>query len=218
MRVEVTIFAARGLPKLDQWKHQTPYCVVQIGGMQEELRTNKVKSSRNPEWNETFSLSGVPSEEMDVTLTVLHKDIAISSVSFNLSGVEAGENIDQWVALQAEDGSENGGEIHVSFAFLNEESESRSNVEEQKEPETAPETPKSKTPGKKEETSEEMERRQQLEEIKQKAAEQAQQKYAAFLRDTTPTLIDNERRMAKYRADMEESESGGVNDSPTRSD
>ena len=218
MRVEVTIFAARDLPKVNPRARQSPYCVLQIGGMEGELRTQAVKSSRDPEWNETFSLSGVSSEEMDVTLTVLHKDIAISSVSFNLSGVEAGENIDQWVALQAEDGSENGGEIHVSFAFLNENSELSRDAEEQKEPESAPATPKSKTPGKKEETSEEMERRKQLEEIKQKAAEQAQQKYAAFLRDTTPTLIDNERRMAKYRADMEDSESGGVNDSPTRSD
>lgn len=218
MKLEVTIFAARDLPRLNTRTRQFPYCVLQMSGMDGEVLTQAVKSSRAPEWNETFHLSGISSEELDVTLTVMHKDTPISTVTFNLSGVGPGEKIDQWVGLQAVDSGESGGEIHVGFSFLEEENEEEAidepdvDVEDDNPDSSIPSTPKSSmaaTPKSKrtdaDEDSIEMEERQRrIAEIEQKAAEQAQQKYAAFLNHTTPTLIDNEKRMVKYRADMEE--------------
>ena len=108
MKLEATLYAAKDLPKRNPRARQIPYAVLQIDGMEGDIRTAAVKSSRAPEWNETFELEGISADELDITISVMDKDRVISSVSFSLSDVAAGQEIDQWVELQTEDEKEKG--------------------------------------------------------------------------------------------------------------
>ena len=234
MKLEATLFAARDLPKPNPRARQIPYCVLKIDGMEGEVQTQPVKSSRAPEWNETFELEGISAEELDLTITVMHKDRAISSVSFSLSDIAAGQEIDQWIELQTEDESQSGGEIHIRLAFSEEEApaeeptteeqapEEEQEPEEQKttsdEPEEentsgAPLSPKSKLARlerkimtselTEQEKNESVDNKKRIQQIKDDAAAESRQQYMAFLKEKTPMLLENEKRVAKYRSEQE---------------
>ena len=234
MKLEATLYAAKDLPKTKPRARQIPYAVLQIDGMDGDIRTAAVKSSRAPEWNETFELEGISADELDITISVMDKDRVISSVSFSLSDVAAGQEIDQWVELQTEDEKEKGGEIHIRLAFSEEtgkdgapENAAQAVTEEEDGAEKAedgsaaveaadtddgvPMSPKSKRlerkileDGDQNDQKAQNEKVARIKEIKDKAAEDAREQYMGFLREKTPLLLDNEKRMKQYRAQMEE--------------
>ena len=226
MRLEVKLLAARDLPKQNSRSRQMPYAVLQIKGM-DDVRTQPVKSSRAPEWNESFILEDITASSLDITLTVMHKERKISDISFTLSDIRAGESLDQWIDLKGAEKGQKGGQIHVAFSFqeakpqrqgigkpveeVHDEEEVVEEVPEEEEGPDVPMSPKSSRLERKildddkDQTEQERnEKVKKIAEIKRKAAEDAKQRYNSFLREKTPTLLDNEKRMIKYRAEIEE--------------
>ncbi|KAG2494662.1 hypothetical protein HYH03_007178 [Edaphochlamys debaryana] len=63
----LTVQFAKDLTNVDRFGRQDPYCVLRVGGR--ALRTRVAnKAGRNPVWNETFELSGVIDNAVEVVI------------------------------------------------------------------------------------------------------------------------------------------------------
>ena len=225
MRLDIDIFSARGLPRINPKIRQMPHCQIAVDGVDEVFETAAVKSSSSPEWNESFTVPKVNSDSVSITLTVKHKDKIISSVNFSIDKVQNNSECDEWVQLTAENPKLKGGEIHIKLFFTDGDHEEEEVFEEDEDEviqnKTAPTSPTlqeneeqnttvgfskyspHKTPDlnrtKKKIENDEMD----ANEVVEKAYEEAKKKYDLFLKNRAPALIENEKMMQKVREEMD---------------
>ncbi|OHT02437.1 hypothetical protein TRFO_30425 [Tritrichomonas foetus] len=231
MKLDIQVFAAKNLPRINPKSRQFPYCLVQIKDVAESFQTQAIKSSTSPEWNESFTFPRVNSKEVEVNLTVMHKDKVISFVSFTLFDIVDGSEIDQWIDLTPENEKFKGGQIHVHIMFTEDltpgdheeeedfadqqdefeqqqyqqqEQEDVGQMYEDDQTNYAPNIPYSphRTPDLKRTKERIANDNGDADAIIENASRMASQRYNSFLRARAPMLIDNEKRMERVRQEM----------------
>lgn len=221
MRLDVNCMGAKGIPKLNPKFPQKPYCVVQIQGIDDHFQTKASMNSTNPEWNETFTFTGLTSDPMTISFIIYNKDKVISSNSINIPDITPGAQIEDWFELSAENQSKgkpkSGGKIHLSLSFTSEPSDIQLIQEEEEEEKagsnlassrsnsqhylssSSPLSPKMKGTRQKIEND-----NGDIEQIETEARESAENVYNSFLRSTAPGLLNNSKLVQKMHENQEE--------------
>ncbi|KAK8870206.1 hypothetical protein M9Y10_008083 [Tritrichomonas musculus] len=221
MKLDIQIFAARGLPRISQRSRQSPSCLIQIEGINQSFQTQAVKNATSPEWNESFTFEKVSQKEVQITLTVLNNSNTISYVNFTLTDISDGSQIDQWIDLVPENPKQKGGQIHISILFTQGEDD-ENNLEEEEEDvqdnnndsllndiinEEQNDSPTPYSPHRTPDSKRIKERiindNGDADELIEKSAKNANQRYNAFLKSRAPLLIENEKKMQKVRREIE---------------
>ena len=223
MKLDIQIFAAKGLPRISQRSRQSPSCLIQVDGIDQTFQTQAVKNATSPEWNESFTFEKVNPKEVSITLSVLTGNTTISYVNFTLTDICDGSQIDQWIDLIPENQKQKGGQIHIGILFTQTEDD-ENNAEEDEEDvldnsndnnslindiinEEQNENPIPYSPHRTPDAKRIKERIKNdngdADELIEKAVKNASQRYNAFLKSRAPLLIDNEKKMEKVRKEIE---------------
>ena len=226
MKLDIQIFAAKGLPRISQRSRQSPSCLIQVDGIKDSFQTQAVKNATSPEWNETFTFEKVNPKEVSITLTVLNGNSTISYVNFTLTDICDGSQIEEWIDLVPENPKQKGGQVHVGILFTQGEDD-QNNLEEEEEDvqenindnnslineiinEEQNENPIPYSPHRTPDAKRIKERIKNdngdADELIEKSVKNASQRYNAFLKSRAPLLIDNEKKMEKVRKEMENEE------------
>ncbi|SAM04318.1 hypothetical protein [Absidia glauca] len=118
--LSVTIVEAKELHKEDLLKND-PFVEVFFDEKYKQ-RTQEVKSSNEPVWNETFTFNITEgSSDHKLRIKVLDKDTIgsdkIGEAKFDVAEAFKGQPIDTWVKLPAKLGLTSHGEVHVIAQF-----------------------------------------------------------------------------------------------------
>lgn len=224
MKLDIQIFAAKGLPRISQRSRQSPSCLIQVEGINQTFQTQAVKNATSPEWNETFTFEKVNPKEVSITLSVLNGNTTISYVNFTLTDICDGSQIEDWIDLIPENQKQKGGQIHIGILFTQgEDDEDQNNLEEDEEDvednnqndslindiinEEQNENPIPYSPHRTPDAKRIKERIKNdngdADEIIEKSVKNASQRYNAFLKTRAPLLLDNEKKMEKVRREIE---------------
>ncbi|KAI8340132.1 C2 domain-containing protein [Chlamydoabsidia padenii] len=116
----VTVVEARNLHKEDLMKND-PYVEIYFEDKYRQ-RTQEVKSSNNPTWNESFTFNiAEGSSEHKLKIRVNDKDLVgsdkIGEGKLDVSPAYEGQIIDTWVKLPAKLGLTSHGEVHLVAQF-----------------------------------------------------------------------------------------------------
>ncbi|KAK8853740.1 Cytosolic phospholipase A2 delta [Tritrichomonas musculus] len=225
MRLDVNVIGAKNLPKLNPKLPQKPYCVVQILDIDTHFQTKISTNPTNPEWNETFTFTGLSDSPITISFTVYNKEKVISSNNYDLSNITPGAEFNDWFDLAPEIKSKNkqksGGKIHFSLLFTAEQEDNKDIIEEEEEDkiDSNPMTPRSSpqqsqflssgsplSPRMKGDRTRKkiLNDEGDIEQVENEAKETAEQKYNLFLRTAAPGLLDNSKVVEKMRENQEE--------------
>ncbi|OHS94203.1 hypothetical protein TRFO_11269 [Tritrichomonas foetus] len=121
MKLDIKIFAAKGLPKLNPKLRQMPFCDIRIEDVETSYQTKTSKNGTSPEWNEAFTFSQINPASVTIIISVCHKQQVISFINFTISDITSGSEIDQWLDLTKDnDEQSSGGKIHLALSFQSE--------------------------------------------------------------------------------------------------
>ena len=214
MQVDIQVFAAKSLPRISQKSRQTPYCVVEMEGIDEIQQTQVSKSSTAPEWNETFSFQ--IKKECSPKFTIMTNKTVISYLQFTVSDYEDGATMDNWVNMECSNPKLKGGQIHLGLKFTKlfiEEEEILEQIEEEEEvdefkenylfneefqaysPHRTPDFKRIKQRVYNDQGGEEEEdeKEENWKKLLRESEEVAKRQYKIFLKKRTPLLMKNEQ-------------------------
>lgn len=118
--VQVALIEARGLKAMDRGGTSDPYCRVRVGG-KVVYKTNYLKKTLTPEWNESFTtkVSGNGVLDFKVKDHNTITDVDIGDHQFNVNNtLKPGQPFDGWLPLSPE----GTGEIHVKITVIDNDS------------------------------------------------------------------------------------------------
>ncbi|SAM00495.1 hypothetical protein [Absidia glauca] len=118
--LSVTVVEAKDLHKEDLFKND-PYVEIYFDEKYKQ-RTQEVKSSNNPTWNETFTFNiAQGSHEHKLRIRVNDKDLVgsdkIGEGKLDVTDAYNGVIIDTWIKLPAKLGLTSHGEVHLIAQF-----------------------------------------------------------------------------------------------------
>lgn len=223
MRLDINVMGAKGIPKLNPKFPQKPYCVVQIQDREEHFQTKTSMNGTNPEWNETFSVTGLSGSPITISFFIYNKEKVICSNNFDLSDIKPGAQLEDWFELTPENQSKgkpkSGGKIHFALTFTAEQEDIQIQEEEEEEEKvennnnlmssrsnsqhylspSSPLSPKMKGTRQKIEND-----NGDIEQIENEAKESAENVYKNFLKSAAPGLLNNSKIVQKMHEEQEE--------------
>ena len=116
MRLDLTLFSASNVPRLDPKFRQLPYCVVELSGDDHRYQTQPSKNPTNPVWNEQFSFPQIP-EKFTAKISILTKESVICELSFTIESIFIGFSNDQWFQLETA-GGDSSAKIHIAMEVV----------------------------------------------------------------------------------------------------
>lgn len=128
MILHIRAIEARDLPKMDAVGKADPYLTFQLDQSPEIFKTNFVKQTFDPVWNEVFHIPIYDGKDniLHVELFDMDKvsaDDLISTRDFEVNNFKVGEVTDNWFDFFAAPKAEKPGKVHLIFHLANPEDE-----------------------------------------------------------------------------------------------
>merc|ERR1719209_2001826 len=143
-KIELTVYAARDLPKKGMFGKADPYVVISLGD--QKLKSATINNTYNPQWDLKTTLHVQPNAPRDISIVVLDEDVGkddlVGEIFLNIDDLlKVGGLKDAWVPL----GGCKSGEVQISSSIQWEESQSTTSDNQNLTP-LATLTDKSKSP------------------------------------------------------------------------
>lgn len=106
MILHVKCIEAKDVPKMDVIGESDPYLVLKTNKSNQEYKTAYVRDTKNPVWNEKFSIQITSSMDEILTVTMYDKDLMkddiISHCIIQVNQLQIGKITDNWFEMTSD--------------------------------------------------------------------------------------------------------------------